>query len=110
MIAFDCENCGKALMLPDSKAGTLHTCPGCSFGMVVPPPPERSVLSQVPWVKLSFLVLFISVGLLWWAYRGYQANRNNIVKQQFQSVLQNHNPQWTSIDWLACDFRRGEFK
>lgn len=110
MIAFDCEKCGKPLMVPDAKSGQSHSCPACSFRMVVPPPAERSVWSRIPYVKIVFLLLLVSFVGTGWSFVAYQGNRNNIIKQQFQAILHNYNPQWGGIEWLACDVRRHEFQ
>jgi hypothetical protein len=108
MIAFDCPNCRKPLIVSTAKAGMAIACPGCATALQVPPPAPPSRLGRN--VKLLFAFLLLAVGLGVGGIRLYEARRPQRIHHGLVDQLGRHSPQWQGVGWEKCDAGTGEYK
>jgi hypothetical protein len=108
MIAFDCQHCGKALILPNAKAGQPIACPACRQALVVPPPRKKSTAGRWFWLlPVGLGVVAGAVGLGIWMYQTAEPSR---IRERFATRLSDFSPGWQGITWEKCDPHKGDYK
>lgn len=108
MISFDCPGCGKPLITPNARTGTIITCPGCGDGVLVPQPRPPSKAARRS--KLALLVAVAAIAAVLVGSFFSQARRPRVIQQRLYANLQALSQLWGQVDWRKCDPRAGEYQ
>lgn len=108
MITFDCPNCGKPLIVPNSRAGASMTCTGCQAPLTAPQPRPPSKTGRNVKALLWFLVALAVAGAGY--FRWQQSRRPMRIQEQFSEMLNTLSKEWKGINWDKCNSDTGEYK
>ncbi len=108
MIAFDCPQCGKALIMPNARAHSETRCPRCGDPLVVPGEPPRARGAH-RWLWLVPVVISLAVMAVLARPWLDEVGRPKVIQDRFRSQLQARSPGWKEIEWEYCDPKLGDY-
>jgi hypothetical protein len=108
MIAFDCDRCGKPLIVPNAKAGEQTSCPGCGRGLLIPTALQRPAAPKLLWLLpvAAIIIVAVAVSMKWRS----AAKDPALIRERLTAKLSLTCPQCRGSLWQSCDPVKGEYK